>query len=67
MGKVTAELVVLGHQSQGWEVPLEEDLATHSSILVWSPMAREAWRTVVPGVPELDTTEHPRTPSRRAA
>ena len=28
----------------GWEDPLEEGMATHSSILAWTiPMNREAW------------------------
>jgi len=28
----------------GWEDPLEEDMATHSSILAWKiPMDRGAW------------------------
>ena len=31
-------------QSLGWEDLLEEEVATHSSILVWRiPMDREAW------------------------
>ena len=35
----------------GWEDPLEEGMATHSSILAWSiPMDRGAWRTTVHGV-----------------
>ena len=33
-------------------------MATHSSILAWRiPMDRGPWRTAVPGVMELDTTE----------
>ena len=32
----------------GWEDPLEEGVATHSSILAWRiPIDREAWRTTV--------------------
>ena len=32
-------------QSLGWEDPLEEDMATHSSILAWRiPMDRGAWQ-----------------------
>ena len=32
-------------RSMGWEDPLEEGMATHSSILVWRiPMDRGAWR-----------------------
>ena len=38
-------------QSLGWEDPLEEDKATHSSILVWRiPMDRGAWQATVHGV-----------------
>ena len=34
----------------GWEDPLEEGMATHSSILAWRiPMDREAWRSAVHG------------------
>ena len=45
-------------QSLGWEYPLEEGMATHSSILAWkSPMDREARRAAVHRVAELDTTE----------
>ena len=40
----------------GWEDPLEEGMATHSSILAWRIlMDREAWRATVPVVSkELD-------------
>ena len=35
-------------QSLGWEDPLEEGMATHSSILAWRiPMDRGAWRATV--------------------
>ena len=35
-------------QSLGWEDPLEEGMATHSSILAWRiPMNRGAWRAAV--------------------
>ena len=38
-------------QSLGWEDPLEEGMATHSSILAWIiPMDREAWQAAVPGI-----------------
>ena len=41
-----------------WEDPLEEGMATHSSILAWKiPMDRGAWRATVQGVAELDMTE----------
>ena len=35
----------------GWEDPLEEGMATHSSILFWRiPMDRGAWQVTVHGV-----------------
>ena len=38
-------------RSQGQENPLEEEMATHSSILVWEiPMDRGAWWAAVHGV-----------------
>ena len=38
-------------QSVGWEDPLEEGMATHSSIIAWRiPMDREAWLATVHGV-----------------
>ena len=38
-------------QSLGWEDPLEEDMATHFSILAWRiPMDREAWQATVQGL-----------------
>ena len=38
-------------QSLGWEDPLEEGIATHSSILAWRiPMDREAWQATFYGV-----------------
>ena len=39
-------------QSLGWEDPLEEGMATHSSILAW-----RIPRTEESGCKELDTTE----------
>ena len=45
-------------QSLGWEDPLEESMAIHSSILAWRiPMYREAWQATAQGVAKLDTTE----------
>ena len=43
----------------GWEDPLEEGMATYSSIFAWRiPMGRGAWRATVHGAhEELDTTE----------
>ena len=38
-------------QSLGWEDPLEEGMATHSSNLAWrNPMDRGAWWATVDGV-----------------
>ena len=38
-------------RSLGWEDPLEEGMAAHSSILSWRiPMDRGAWRATVHGV-----------------
>ena len=46
-------------QSLDWEDPLEEGMATHSSILAWRIlMDRGAWRATSPwGHKESDTTE----------
>ena len=45
-------------QTLGCEDPLQEGMATHSSILAWRiPMDRGSWRTTVLGVAESDTTE----------
>ena len=38
-------------KSRGWEEPLEEGMATHSSILAWrTPMDRGAWQVTVHGI-----------------
>ena len=45
-------------QFLGWEDPLEEEMATHSSILAWIiPWTEEPGRLQSMGVQELDTTE----------
>ena len=45
-------------QFLGWEDPLEEGMATRSSILAWRiPMDRGAWWATVHGVIESDMTE----------
>jgi len=42
--------------SLGWEVPLEEGMATHFSILSWRiPMDRGPWWTIVHGITESQT------------
>ena len=52
-------------RSLGWEDPLEEGMATHSSILAWRiPMDRGAWQATVHGVAESDTTEQLSTAQR---
>ena len=43
-------------QSLSWEDPLEEGMATHSSILAWRiPMDREAWWATVHGATKSQT------------
>ena len=43
-------------QSLVWEDPLEEDMATHSSILAWRVcMDREVWQVAVHGVANSQT------------
>ena len=43
-------------QSLSWEDPLEEGMATHSSILAWSIlMDRGAWKVTVHGVTNRQT------------
>ena len=43
-------------QSLGWEDPLEESVATHSSVLAWRiPMERGAWWATVHGVLKSQT------------
>ena len=53
-------------QSLGWEDPLEEGMATHSSMLAWRiPMDRGAWWATVHGVTEWDTTKQLSTAQHR--
>ena len=45
-------------RSQGWEDPLEEEMATRSSILAWKiPWTEEPGGPSPQGGKELDTTE----------
>ena len=45
-------------QSLGWEDPLEEGMATHSSILAWRiPWTEEPGRLQSTGLKELDMPE----------
>jgi len=53
-------------QSQGREDPLEKEMATHSSILVWeNPQKEEPGRLQSMGCKELDTTEWLSTHSQK--
>jgi len=43
-------------RSLGWKVPLEEGMATHSSVLAWRiPVDRGAWWATVHGVAKSQT------------
>ena len=43
-------------RSLGWEDPLEEEMASHSSILAWkNPMDRGAWQATVRGLEKSET------------
>ena len=45
-------------QSLGWEDPLEEEMATHSSFVTWRiPWAKESGGLQSIGSTELDVTE----------
>ena len=51
-------------QSLCWENPVEESMATHSSILAWRiPLNREPWQATVHGVTksrtQLSTAQNP--------
>ena len=49
------ELQEMWVQSLGWEDPLEQEMATHSSTLAWKmPWTEEPW-----DCKEVDMTEHP--------
>ena len=51
MGKDPPAMRETWVRSLGWEEPLEEGMATHSSILAWKiPVDRRAWRSTVHGV-----------------
>ena len=56
MGKNPPAMQETWVRSLGWEDPLEEDMATHSSILAWRiPMDRGAWWATVHGVTKSQT------------
>ena len=53
-------------QYLGWEDPLEEGIATHSSILTWRiHVNRGVWQAIVHGVTESEMTEQLSTAPRQ--
>ena len=53
MVKNAPEMQETGVQSLGQEDPLEEEMATYSSVFAWRiPMDRGTWWATVPGVAE---------------
>ena len=48
-----------GNRFDPWvrKIPLEQEMATHSSIFTWKIPWTEAWQAPVHGVAESDTTE----------
>ena len=45
-------------RSLSWEDPLEKEMATHSSILIWEiPWTGGAWQATVHGITNLDMSE----------
>ena len=43
-------------RSLGWEDPLEEEMATHSSMLAWRiPMGRGVWQATVHSITKSQT------------
>ena len=59
VGKILSAIQETWVQSQGWEDLLEEEMATHSSILAWKiQWDRGGWQTADQwGHKELDKTE----------
>ena len=60
MGKNLPAMQETWVRSLGWEDPLEEGMATHTSILAWrTPMDRGAWQVTIHGVTKVsDMTEY---------
>ena len=55
---IMQELKEMGIRSPGWEDPLEEGMATHSSILAWRiPWTEEPGKLLSMGSKESDMTE----------
>ena len=53
----------MGVQFLGWEDPLEEEMATHSTILAWGiPWTEEPGRVAVHGVAKSGTQLSPNDP-----
>ena len=56
MVKIPPAMQETWDRSLGWEDPLEEGMAIHSSILAWRiPMDRGAWQATVLGVAKSQT------------
>ena len=56
MGKNLPAMQETWVRSLGWEDPLEEGMATHTSILAWrTPMDRGAWQVTIHGVTKSQT------------
>ena len=56
LAKNLPEMQEIWVQSLGWEDPLEEGMATLSSILAWRiPMDKRAWQATVHGVTKSQT------------
>ena len=56
MVKILSAMQETWVQSLGWKDPLEEGMATHSSILAWRiPMNRGIWQAIVHGVTKSRT------------
>ena len=53
----TQEIQEMQVRSLGWEDPLEESMATHSTILAWRIPGTEKQKAIVHSLKESDMTE----------